>query len=283
MLFSSLFLLLIIPFQFNPLISVADIDYKEGNYFEAVTEYKRYIHFSNTQNILLGDAYYKLGLALRYDGDLNGSLDAFQKSLAWDSMFWNRDQIRLSIAINYSGLAKYSLANLILLKIELFGESIELKKNAIFLRAINALSMKDWIQADDALQSYLDLSGTDNPELEKLVNLYLKKKNSLKLKSVKLAKTLSIVLPGSGQIYANDIEGGIGALILNGIFGYIFISDIVQGDYLNALLYSFFIFKRFYSGNLKNAKKMCIAYNESQLTDLAQNFIGALINEFEKK
>ena len=96
-------------------------------------------------------------------------------------------------------------------------------------------------------------------------------------KSGSVAKILSTILPGSGQIYANNWTDGFNALILNGLFGYTSFSVAKSGNYRDASFLTLFLWMRYYLGNRNNAKK--IAYQVNRKQDLA--FAQLIVEELQ--
>jgi len=263
----------------------ADVCFYSMHYDEAATEYKRYIHFHREPgDPFVGDSYYQLGVCLRNIGRFQESLDAFQSSLQWKPGRWDFDSKRLAAAVVLLALGRHSEAKFALLKLEISAESVEVQKRAILLRAITALYEDYWDEAQSALQLYIELPPTtpeDDP-IQEVAQQFIMGKKSIRLKSKNLAKILSTFVPGSGQLYSEDWKGGANALALNGIFGYLLYRDLASQNYLQAALSSFFIFKRFYIGNRRNATKAADAYNDAKNRRLALLLIEALEKHYDK-
>ena len=88
---------------------------------------------------------------------------------------------------------------------------------------------------------------------KKVKDIFNEKKN-FRHPNNKVAKFLSVLIPGAGQIYSNDLKNGINSLALN--------SAILYGGYLISIRYSlldavitvFPWFIRYYKGGYKNAE-----------------------------
>jgi tetratricopeptide (TPR) repeat protein len=284
-LFSIVFLALLFPSGHDPALFHANLYFSSMHYDEAATEYKRYIYFHrDSMDSLMGDSYYQLGLCLRNSGRLRESLDAFQMSLQWEGGRWSSDAKRISTAVSLTALGRYSEAEFYLLKLEISTVSAEVQKRAILLRAINSLYGSKWKEAQAALQSFIDIPprSSEDENIQKAVQRFLAEKKNSRMKSRKLAKVLSTFIPGSGQFYGQDWKGGANALALNGIFGYLLYHDIATKHYINAALNSFFIFKRFYVGNRRNAARAVDAYNDAMNKRLAMLLLMSLENPREE-
>jgi tetratricopeptide (TPR) repeat protein len=279
-----LFLSLLLPPLPDPALVQAQASLEAGHFDEAATEYKRFIFFHrDSTDARIGDSYYQLGLSLRNCGRFQESLEAFQKSLEWEGGRWNPEDKRISVAASLTALGRYSEAEFSLLRLEDSAASADVRKRASLLRAINALYGRRWEEAREALQSFVDvppLPGEDGT-IHEAAQRFLAGKKSIHTKSRKLAKTLSTVLPGSGQFYAHDWKGGANALALNGIFGYLFFRDIATQHYVLAAVSSVFVFKRFYIGNRRNAARAADAYNDTVNKILALALLDAIEKQHE--
>lgn len=94
-------------------------------------------------------------------------------------------------------------------------------------------------------------------------------------KSEKTALLLSLILPGSGQIYAGNIRQGAMDFLVNFGSGYLFYNAIRQQKYVDASLIFFFLINRFYLGSLNNAQKSALEHNEKQRTEWLHAFLEA--------
>jgi len=270
-------ILTIIPFP-DPVLVQAEGFLNVGQFEEAATEFKRYIFFhANSANDPIGDVYYQLGIALRNCGHYEDSLDAFDLSLQWEDGRWTYDDKRISKAVCLTALGRYSEAEFAFLRIEVSATSEIIRRKPILFRAINALYGHNWDQAREALQSYIDnAAGEKDMGLSRVIQNLLNNMNGIRLKSAKKAKVFSTILPGSGQIYARDWKGGLNSLFLNGIFGFLLVEDIISQNYVQAALCSFFLFKRFYAGNRRNAARSAEKYNDSMYRHIALEFFNEL-------
>jgi hypothetical protein len=99
-------------------------------------------------------------------------------------------------------------------------------------------------------------------------------------KSLMTATLLSFVCPGSGEIYAGNINSGIRGFLLNLASGYLLYHTIKQKKYIDAVLVFNLLFNRFYIGSIYNAQKSVIETNGKQkgewLEDIKNNYFQDL-------
>ncbi|MCP4584238.1 MAG: hypothetical protein GY839_21710 [candidate division Zixibacteria bacterium] len=255
---------------------LADYLFDSENYYEAVTEYQRYIFF-NPDDEYLGDVHRRIGLAYRNMGQWQSAKDAIRKSIytaADDSI---RDERKIDLAVVLISSGNYSAAEMELLRLSYFSSYPSLKQRASFFLAVSCIYAYKWEEARVAFRDY-----TGNPRGLSPANANadssFKAAVNLKLKSPGLAKTLSTFLPGSGQIYAGGFFNGLNALLLNSAMGYFVIDGLANKEYGDALVRYFLTFFRYYRGNRENAYNLALDYNEK----LNRQQAGRILQELKK-
>lgn len=244
-------------------LDLAEKFFNSGDYYNAITEYKRFIFFnSNKNNDNLSYVYFKIGLAYRNQKKWQECTNTFQKSIQTAATEEIRDERKIALAIALISNGHYSTAEFLLIKVEMFSRIPKLKQKAAFFRAISSLYSFKWNQARETFHFYSINAKSESQEIFNQVDSLLAEAKDFKYKSPKLAKMLSAILPGSGQIYAGDWGNGVNALLINAATGYLFVNDFLNHQYLDAIFNSLFLFERFYSGNRSNAEKSAKKYNE---------------------
>jgi len=254
--------LFFIPFFANPsragdtALDLADSLLKIGNNNEAITEYKRFICF-NPEDHRISDAYYKIGLAYRRQKKWDDALSALRKSLAMATDDSLRDERRISIGIIFLVSQRYSAAEFDLLRVSSFSKNPYLQQKALFFLGICHLYTFHWAQAQKAFHQCFSPS-----EKISQIDSLLTEARHLKYKSPFLAKWLSTILPGMGQIYVGDWRNGLNALAINGLTSYLLLDALVERRFQDALLSHLSLFERYYRGNRQRAEKMARDHNE---------------------
>lgn len=123
-----------------------------------------------------------------------------------------------------------------------------------------------------------------NYVLAQEINAYMQKPK----KSRKTAALLSFLCPGSGEIYAGNIKGGIMDFLLNFGSGYLIYNAMKQKKYVDAALVFTFLFPRFYLGSIYNAQKSVMQRNEidrqqwlSQIKDTYFPFKDTVVTDLD--
>ena len=110
----------------------------------------------------------------------------------------------------------------------------------------------------------------------KKLNKLVEEAVNLPQKSTRFAKVLSAIIPGTGQMYAGKWRSGINALLLNGILGYVTVDTVLEANYIDAALWTYFIFQRYYRGNLHRAGRTVEEFNEKVSHQAAMKILKRL-------
>ncbi len=261
--FSRYFLFFLICFCLplygkDAVLDLADKFFDSRFYNEAITEYQRYIFFNDTEADV-SYSYYKIGLAYRNIYNPEKSLDAFESSVATAFTDSVKDERKIDIAVNYIAWGRYSEAKLVLLKLISFSKIPEIRRKASLFLGVAHLYCYEWESAKDALEVYF--KEESNYKAAYIVDSLLSKAEDIEYKSPGTAKWLSTFIPGTGQMYVGNAGDGINALVLNGANIYFIIYKLLQEEYGNAFIVYYFLFRRYYMGNIYNAGKEAIEHN----------------------
>ena len=90
--------------------------------------------------------------------------------------------------------------------------------------------------------------------------------------SVSLARTLSYIIPGSGQFYTGEYLSGMMSLGWNVLWGYLTINAFIEERVFDAVVIANFLWLRFYRGNVQNAEKFAIERN-IEISNKALNYL----------
>jgi hypothetical protein len=228
--------------------------YVKGDYYRAITEYKRsYFHSKEMwtkrwANYRIGECYRKSGRPL---GGLSHATDA-----VW---FGAKDELTdscvVSLAKSYIELGEYYSARGILDSLE--NESDTQKT---LLRGWTYLLESDYQNARALFLS----AGADS-----LAALSLEGEN-IRDKSPLVAGILSAAIPGSGQVYAGAYKQGIVSLLLHGIIGYFAYEGVRDGRYFETAAALYTGVSRFYVSNILSASRLVREGNEKKRIELAR-------------
>jgi tetratricopeptide (TPR) repeat protein len=265
-LLSGGFVLLVsfLPFRPDPVLELADQLFTAGQFDEAITEYKRYLffHAEDPENAA-GYAYSQIGLSYRGQGLWGDAIAMLQKSVQAEIREDVRDERRVALGVTLIACGRYDQAEFTLLKVEMFSASESAIRKAVFFRGISALYTSKWEVARETFHNYFGGQTPEMAAIRKQIEELIGEAGNQKYKSPRLARALSTIVPGLGQIYASDLAGGFNAILIIAATGYLCVSDLVQKRILDAIFTSTFLFERFYSGNRQNAEDAAKRYNRN--------------------
>ncbi len=224
---------------------------EQGNYDAAITEYKRFLFF-HPEDTRVGEVYYNIALAYRAQGLWTEAVAAFRAATHLTTDAETKSAYQLELAVTLIAVQDYDLARLELIKVTMRTSSAQLYRRALFLQAVAYVYQFRWEEARESLRNY-----TADERLDILFDAA----PAMPLKSARLARVLSTIFPGAGQVYVGDWGGGLNALLLNGALGFLTIDAALDGYYIDAVLWGGLIFWRYYRGNTFRAGHAAEQFN----------------------
>lgn len=229
-----------------------------GNPEEAITEYKRFIFFSDSpEEIKLG--MMRISEAYRRMGRWDLAADALH-----DAIPFMRDRSEIAVARIRSALdmicaGGYSSAKFDLLEVLNSDADRSLKIRARFLLGVTGIYEGKRSQSAGDLIPSLREMGVDEGDISKLNRLLLTPPAGRR--SPKTAAMLSTILPGAGQIYAGHLKDGINAFLLNGAILLWAWRELKSKDLKDGLLILTLILPRYYLGNIRKSRRLAESRN----------------------
>ena len=239
---------------------------KMGNSDAAITEYKRFLFF-HPDDTRAAKIYHQIGLTYREQGLWQETIVSMRNAVQHSVSKEEKSEYQLDLAVTLLASRNYDLARLELIKVTLRTSAGPLFQRALFLQVVANIYQFRWEEARDVLQNY-----TKDETLDKFFNDVV----NLPHKSTRVAKVLSAILPGAGQIYAGNWRGGLNALVLNGGLGFVAVDTALDKHYVDALLWTYFIFWRYYNGNFYRAGKTVDEFNENASRRAADTILKRL-------
>jgi tetratricopeptide (TPR) repeat protein len=269
-----LYLVVITPVavQADQVLFLADGLFESGHYYDAITEYHRFIFF-NSDNPHLGYAHFKMGLAYRQRYEWHEAINALDFSVRLADCPQIEAERRLILGTTLMAWGNYTRAKFELIKVWEFGRDPNTKYDALFFLGIVSIYTHEWSEAREAFGKYYAFKPLNETKENEIIKL-LTEMETLPYKSPKKARRLSRVFPGTGQIYSGREFSGINAMLLNtALFGAT-VHSLIRKEFQNAILIYYFLFSRYYSGNIKRAELYASEYNNK----LEQMQIEKLVN-----
>lgn len=198
-------------------MSLGDAFMAEGDYYRAITEYKK-LTFLFPDSERLSEAFYQIGMAYYKGKDYKSAVNSFAKvRKAYTAS--NYCSAAFYEGLSYSKLGLPDKAALSFERARLFDESHPDAANAQLGLSLNALDKDSVADSRANLDEFL----AGYPEDERVPGVkasfgLLDEYESQPRKSPALAGAISAVIPGSGQMYSEHYKDGLMAFVVNGLF-----------------------------------------------------------------
>ena len=238
----------------------------QGNHDAAITEYKRFLFF-HPDDARMSEVYYNIGLAYRAQGLWTEAATSLRTATYLANGDETKSEYQLELAVTLIAAQDYDLARLELVKVTMRAPSAQLYRRALFLQAVAYIYQFRWEEARESLRNY-----TTDERLDMLFDAA----TDIPLKSARLAKVLSSIFPGAGQVYVGDWKDGLNAIALNGALGFLTVDAILDGHYVDAALFGGFIFWRYYRGNTFRAGQAAERFNQREYRRAADAILQRL-------
>jgi len=231
--------------------------FKEGDFYRAITEYKRFIFFFPKEEMaekcyfMIGKSYFKAKKWAEAIEALKIFVDKFSCSTMLNDALYLK-------GVAEKNLEKYDDA-LSTFDVIIKTSSGEYRNKAIYQKALVLVNMEDWKMASEIFlkipeQSVLSPAArTYSSGLEKL--------DSLPRKSPATAGALAAVIPGAGHLYTERPRDALVAFLLNGAFIWAAVELFDDENYVAGGVVTFFELG-WYTGNIYSAVSSAHKYNK---------------------
>ena len=228
----------------------ADKQFELKNDRLALKEYQRVLFFNDGKNL----DYIYTQIATVYFRQQNYLQAAHNYELAYKTS--NSDSLKTELIFKKASCYmldnKFRMATFELMNLA-DSSDIQYTKRKNFYFAVCYWGLEEFDKAKDAFLSIVpEKKAADK---EKIEQLFAKKKN-LYRPNPKTAKIMSMILPGSGQIYSGDIKNGLNSVLLTGGFVILGIYMTEYYTFLDAFLTAVPWFLRYYQGGYQKAEKI---------------------------
>jgi tetratricopeptide (TPR) repeat protein len=232
-------------------LAMGDSFMRQSRFDAAVRVYDRALFFAadslkQRARIGLGRAYFALG-------NYKLSADAYSNVIDISEIDSNVysvliEKVRAEIWSGYFGRAERTL--------RLIDTAVtsEYKKRRIFYTGVLHFAAENFELAET---EFLKLVSGNPRDVDEVKDLFRNLQHSER-RSPKAAWLMSILLPGSGQIYAGKTEDGINSLLLTGAWAALTITTYKIYGPFHALVTAFPWFLRYYTGGVGNAAAMTL-------------------------
>lgn len=235
--------------------------FKNENYFDAITEFKRLLFFDK-DSLYQYNANFMIGKSYKEGAKFSDAIFYFSKA---ELNSKNNEEIyKAKIEIIRSNILRRTTERALKLLDELeFDKRFNNKNDEInYWRGWSYIFADDWQSAANYFGKI-----SENHPLKKLCARVHNDKYS-----VQKAKIFSYIIPGAGQFYTGNYLSGILSLAWNALWGYVSINSLIEDRILDGLLTADLLWLRFYKGNIQNAEKFAVEKN-IEISNEALNYL----------
>ena len=240
--------------------------FEQGSYPAAILEYKRFL-FYHPDTDLTDVARYRIAQSHYYQGNRDLAQEVFKDfTLTFpDSPLYLHAQLMLG-KTHFDAEAYSTARSLFFQTINGTGDT-RVKPQAQYLRGWCYIHEQQWTKAIAEFRRVQQFA-PDSPLSQVSTNLANTTLTAtpLRRKSPKLARWMSTLLPGSGQIYAGKLRNGLVSAAINAALIYSVVDAIREERYVDAVGI-YLVGARFYWGNRFNASKWAAEHNRRVETE----------------
>lgn len=231
--------------------------FQEGDFFRAITEYKRFIFYFPDDELVedalfkIGESYFRAGRWEETIASVDNFLNEFPESELTDAALFLKATAQRNLKRFDEALTSYS---------QIIKRNIEpYRDQAIFQSAMVFVERNDWEKA----KSILSIMPESSPlyPAARTYSAGLEKINEIPAKSPVVAGSLAAVLPGAGHVYTERYRDAAIAFLLNGAFIAAAVELFRKEEYVTGGIVTFFELG-WYSGNIYSAVSSAHKYNE---------------------
>jgi tetratricopeptide (TPR) repeat protein len=246
--------------------SFAEVLLAEGDYYRAISEYKRFVYFFpenklvETCNYRIGECYYR---AKRWQ-EAREAFTTFIKQYPVSPL--------IPGALYLKGMAEKQLRRytdaLSTFERVIKSTSSEIADKAVYQSAIIYIEMEDWQKARETFSLVpKDSSLSESASIMASELLHI---DDLPKKSPVTAGTLAAILPGAGHLYTERPTDALVAFLLNGAFIFGAIELFSHDNYIAGGIVTFFELG-WYTGNIYSAVSSAHKYNKKTRDDFIEH------------
>ena len=242
-------------------LDLALTHYEEEKYFDAITEFKRLIFF-DVQKVYAFTSYFYIAESYKKGGKFSDAVRYFNEAVILAGTFTEIYDCKIEII--KTNILRRTTERALKLIDELLADSIYLSKtNDLYYWKGWAYIFSDkWLEASNEFEKI-----TDDQYLAQFT-----RNVDASLYDETLAKVLSYIIPGSGQIYAGEFFSGLLSLGWNVLWGYLTVNSFVEERIFDGFVTGNFLWLRFYNGNIHNAGKFAVEKNQ-EITNRALDYL----------
>jgi len=243
--------------------------FENGQYEEAIPVFERVLYFSDRKSF--SDATFRLARSYQAVGDYTHAMIYYDEVYQLTSNQEVRAEVVFQKSLLYfeTNNPGFALIELMSLPADTCKEH-QLRK--LYFLGATRMHMEQYSLAEKHFKEYFRLLRKEE-QWTAMAELFA---DTVKIQRVnpRLAGYMSLIIPGSGQLYAHAYKEALNSFLLVGGLEAVFILTSANVSLLDAYLSVFPWWQRYYSGGFKTAKKSAILRREKLKLELYQKILA---------
>jgi len=244
----------------NLQMELADHFFREGDYYRAITEYKRFLFFF-PQSLRAEEALWKTAKSYfngkKWDEALSACDNLVRK---FPHSLWVNEALHLK-GLAFSEKKEYSQARYFFEKVKEISPGTPIYDEAQMQIAVTYMKEEKWKEAADEFRK-INRNSKLYPKGEHFAQ-GLDRIHEIPQKSPVAAGVLAALLPGAGHVYCERYRDASIAFLLNGAFIWGMVEAFEHQNYVVGGILTFFELG-WYSGNVYSAVSSAHKYNRKK-------------------
>ena len=260
--------------------SFAEALLAEGDYYRAISEYKRFTYFFpenklvETCNYRIGESYYRANRWQEAREAFTYFIIKYPASPMTPGALYHKGMTEKQLKLYTDALSTFQELSK--------SKSKEFADRAVYQSAIVLMAMEEWQRARETFS----LVPKDSPlsGSASIMASELQRMDDLPKKSPAMAGTLAAIIPGAGHFYTERPRDALVAFLLNGAFICGAIELFRHDNYVAGGIVTFFEIG-WYTGNIYSAVSSAHKYNKKTREDFLERLkeIGSVSFHHDQK
>lgn len=248
-------------------VRIADSLYEAGEMDQALRLYRR-IAFFDKEEIYDQVTFSRLANGYFQKGDYSNASRYFEFSYnVSEDINYLFDQVLMQILSGNYRMAKLSLLNVFP------GKDEEIKARKLALLSMVEFKLENYEVARD----YLNRFYAHTPFPDSLGYDIVEKTSRIRKKYKKSkVKAMSLILPGTGQIYCGEVKDGLNSLGVTVLFGYLYFRVWQTLGVVDAFIAVLPWYQKYYVGGYNKAGIIAVAKQEELIGELFNEMVANL-------
>lgn len=249
--------------------------YTRGNYTDAIQVLSR-VSFFDTLGVIKYNVYLKLA-------DCYGQIQKYDRKAHYLDLAYNlsktdsqKNEIIFTKAMMFIQQGKNDHAIIELFSLPENLSNYFIRKKNLYL-AIAYFQKQDFAKSESFFKPLIQQDSNSVIRLEKRIK---HAKKIVKRTNPAIAVTMSIIIPGLGQLYLGEIKQALNSMLLTSAFAVLFVHTAFRYSFADAAASVLPWYQRYFQGGFENAGQLALEKRELRLTREYNRILTLVSNHY---